>query len=103
MGASPRPPSGEDTTRRRRADTDDRTSIFAGLVGGEALLDLCYVEDSQADTDMNAVMTADGGIIELQATAERAPFSREQSQALLDLTAAGIHELVTAQRQAVAA
>lgn len=78
-------------------------AVSAGLVGGEALLDLCYVEDSQADTDMNAVMTADGGIIELQATAERAPFSREQSQALLDLTAAGIDELVTAQRQAVAA
>ena len=78
-------------------------AVSAGLVGGEELLDLCYVEDSQADTDMNAVMTADGGIIELQATAERAPFSREQSQALLDLTAAGIDELVTAQRQAVAA
>jgi ribonuclease PH len=78
-------------------------AVSAGLVGGAALLDLCYVEDSQADTDMNAVMTADGGIIELQATAERAPFSREQSQALLDLTAAGIEELVTAQRQAVAA
>ena len=78
-------------------------AVSAGLVGGEELLDLCYVEDSQADTDMNAVMTTDGGIIELQATAERAPFSREQSQALLDLTAAGIDELVTAQRQAVAA
>ncbi|MFP6590546.1 MAG: ribonuclease PH [Candidatus Latescibacterota bacterium] len=78
-------------------------AVSAGLVGGEALLDLCYVEDSQADTDMNSVMTADGGIIELQATAERAPFSREQSQALLDLTAAGIDELVTVQRQAVAA
>jgi ribonuclease PH len=76
-------------------------ALSAGLVGGEPLLDLCYVEDSQADTDMNAVMTAEGGIIELQATAERAPFSREESQALVDLTAAGIADLVGAQRQAL--
>ena len=78
-------------------------AVSAGLVGGEALLDLCYAEDSQADTDMNAVMTADGGIIELQITAERAPFTREQSQALLELTAAGIDALITAQCQATAA
>ncbi|HJP31766.1 MAG TPA: ribonuclease PH [Candidatus Latescibacteria bacterium] len=80
--------------------TSQIAAVSAGIVGGQALLDLCYSEDSQADTDMNAVMTADGGIIELQATAEGAPFSREQSQALLDLTAAGIEQLTSAQRQA---
>jgi ribonuclease PH len=76
-------------------------AISAGLVNGEALLDLCYREDSQADTDMNAVMTSEGGIIELQATAERAPFTREQSQVLLDMTSAGIEQLAQAQREAV--
>ncbi len=77
-------------------------AVSAGLLGGEALLDLCYSEDSQADTDMNVVMTAAGGIIELQATAERAPFTREQSQLLLDLTSEGIKQLADAQCQAVA-
>jgi ribonuclease PH len=76
-------------------------AVSAGIVGGEAMLDLCYAEDSQADTDMNAVMTSDDGIIEIQATAERAPFSREQTQALLDLTSAGIEQLIAAQRQAI--
>jgi len=76
-------------------------AVSAGLVEGEALLDLCYVEDSQADTDMNAVMTSDGGIIELQATAERAPFTRKQSEALLDLTSTGIGLLVAEQRKAI--
>ena len=77
-------------------------AVSAGLLGGEALLDLCYSEDSQADTDMNMVMTSTGGIIELQATAERAPFTREQSQLLLDLTAKGIGQLADAQCRAVA-
>ena len=76
-------------------------AVSAGLVEGEALLDLCYVEDSQADTDMNAVMTSDGGIIELQATAERVPFTRKQSEALLDLTSTGIESLLVEQRKAI--
>jgi ribonuclease PH len=74
---------------------------IVGIVGGQPLLDLCYAEDSQADTDMNAVMTADGGIIELQATAEKAPFSRDESLALIELTASGIEELIKAQRVAI--
>lgn len=76
-------------------------AISAGLIEGAALLDLCYAEDSQADTDMNAVMTADGGIIELQATAEKAPFTRAQSQDLVDLTAGGIEQLVQVQQCAI--
>lgn len=76
-------------------------AVSAGIVGGQPLLDLCYAEDSQADTDMNAVMTADGGIIELQATAEKAPFSRDESLALIELTASGIEELIKAQRVAI--
>jgi ribonuclease PH len=77
-------------------------AVSAGIVEGEALLDLCYVEDSQADTDMNAVMTSNGGIIELQATAERAPFTREQSEVLLDMTSAGVESLIAEQLKAIA-
>ena len=64
------------------------------------LLDLDYSEDSRADTDMNVVMTGDGQLVEVQATAERDPFSREALDQLLDLAAAGIEELAEAQRVA---
>ena len=89
-----------------RLPTDDVVgeqivAVSAGIVAGEALLDLCYAEDSQADTDMNVVMTASGGIIELQATAEKAPFSRAESQALLDLVEGGVTALVEAQQRAL--
>lgn len=76
-------------------------AVSAGMVGGEGLLDLCYQEDSGADTDMNVVMTGDGGIIELQATAEGAPFTREQSQSLVELSWGGIEQLLQAQLQAL--
>jgi ribonuclease PH len=69
-----------------------------GLVGGAMLLDLCYEEDSQAEVDMNVVITEDGGLIETQATAEKGSFSRAQLNGLIDLAEAGMKEIFTAQR-----
>jgi ribonuclease PH len=69
-----------------------------GIVGGAMLLDLCYEEDSQAELDMNVVMTADGGLIETQATAEKGSFSRAQLNELVDLAEVGLKEIFTAQR-----
>ena len=69
-----------------------------GFVAGEALLDLCYEEDSQAEVDMNVVMTADGGLVETQATAEKGSYSRAGLNALLDLAEAGLKEIFAAQR-----
>ena len=68
-------------------------AVSVGVVDGEPVLDLDYVEDSSAETDMNVVMTADGRLVEVQATAEREPFSRELLDRLLDLAAGGIAEL----------
>jgi ribonuclease PH len=78
-------------------------AVSVGIVDGEALLDLDYVDDSSADTDMNVVMTGDGLLVEVQATAEKDPFSRELLDELLDLAAGGIEELTAAQREAAAA
>jgi ribonuclease PH len=75
-------------------------AVSVGIVDGEALLDLDYPEDSRADTDMNVVMTGDGRLVEVQATAERDPFSRELLDRMLALAAVGIEELGTAQREA---
>ncbi len=77
--------------------------MSVGIVGGEALLDLDYEEDSSAETDMNVVMTGDGRLVEVQATAERDPFSRELLDELLDLAAGGIEALTAAQLDAAAA
>lgn len=81
--------------------TDHVAAVSVGIVGGEALLDLDYAEDSSCDTDMNVVMTGAGGFVELQGTAEGAPFSRAQFDALLDLARGGIARLVAAQREAL--
>jgi ribonuclease PH len=78
-------------------------AVSVGIVDGEALLDLDYSEDSRAETDMNVVMTGDGRLIEVQATAERDPFSRELLDRLLDLAAGGVGELAGAQREAAEA
>ncbi|MGC9158754.1 MAG: ribonuclease PH, partial [Terracidiphilus sp.] len=72
-----------------------------GVVEGAALLDLCYEEDSQAEVDMNVVMTADGGLVETQATAERGSFSRGQLNELIDLAEAGLKEIFAVQRAAL--
>jgi len=78
-------------------------AVSVGLVDSEALLDLDYEEDSSAEVDMNVVMRGDGQLIEVQATAERAAFSREQLDGLIDLAAAGIEQLAAVQRKAVEA
>ena len=74
-------------------------AISLGIVDGEILMDLDYREDSTAETDMNVVMAEGGGLIELQGTAERAPFDREQLDRMLDLSAAAIAKINELQRQ----
>ncbi|HEY1318149.1 MAG TPA: ribonuclease PH [Gaiella sp.] len=83
-----------------KALTGGIAAVSVGVVAGEPVLDLDYVEDSTAETDMNVVMTGDGRLVEVQATAERDPFSRELLDRLLDLAAGGIAELAEAQREA---
>ena len=83
------------------APVDQVGAVSVGIVGGESLLDLDYQEDSSADVDMNVVMRGDGMLIEVQATAERNAFSREQLDGLIDLATAGIEELGAIQREAV--
>ncbi|MFN9195997.1 MAG: ribonuclease PH [Pseudomonadota bacterium] len=88
----------------RIADSPIRDLVAAvsvGVVDGVPLLDLEYVEDSACDTDMNVVMTGGGGFVEVQGTAEGAPFSRAQMDALLALAGRGIGELVRAQRRSL--
>ena len=77
-------------------------AISAGIVGGVPLLDLDYSEDSTAEVDANVVMTGDGGLIEVQATAERTPLSRAHLDELLVLAAGGIEQLRAVQARAVA-
>lgn len=76
-------------------------AVSVGVVDGHVLLDLCYEEDSRADTDMNVVMTDQAGIVEIQATAEGAPFSRPQADEMMDAAAEGISELCRTQRQSL--
>ena len=77
-------------------------AISVGVLDGVPLLDLCYTEDSAADTDMNVVMSGDGAFIELQGTAEGAPFDRAVLDQLLDLGAAGCAQLTALQQAALA-
>jgi ribonuclease PH len=81
---------------------DQVAAVSVGIVQGVPLLDLEYVEDSACDTDMNVVMTGSGGFVELQGTAEGAPFTRAEMDALLALADKGIGELLAAQRAALA-
>lgn len=82
--------------------TTEVAAISVGLVGGVPLLDLDYLEDSSCDTDMNVVMTGAGRFVEIQGTAEGAPFSRAETDQLLQLAEQGIAELIALQRQALA-
>jgi ribonuclease PH len=75
-------------------------AVSVGIVDDEPLLDLDYSEDSRAEVDMNVVMTADGRLVEVQATAERTPFSRARLDDLLELAAGGIEEIAAAQQEA---
>src|SRR5581483_772266 len=77
-------------------------AVSCGIVNGVPLLDLDYREDSTAEVDANVVMTGDGGLVEVQATAERTPLSRAHLDELLELAAGGIDELRALQEQAVA-
>ena len=81
--------------------TDHVAAVSCGIVGGEPTLDLDYAEDSGADTDANFVMTGSGGIVEIQGTAEGAPFSEADFSSLLQLARAGIARLVDLQKLAV--
>ena len=76
-------------------------AVSVGVVDGQLVLDLPYVEDSRAEVDMNVVMTEGGELIEVQGTAEGAPFTRDQLTAMLDVAAVGIREICAAQRAAV--
>ena len=82
--------------------TDQVAAVSCGIVGGEAVLDLDYAEDSTADADANFVLTAAGGIVEVQATAEGDPFSEAQLIAMLALARAGTEQLFALQRDALA-
>ena len=86
-----------------RVLSDSVAAVSVGIVEGEALLDLDYAEDSTAEVDVNVVLAGDGRLIEVQATAERAPLSRDQLDDLLDLATGGIEEIGLAQRDAVEA
>jgi ribonuclease PH len=77
-------------------------AVSVGIVDGRVLLDLDYSEDSTAETDMNVVMTGDGRLIEVQATAEKEPFSRDLLDELLDIAAGGIETIGDAQQDAIA-
>jgi ribonuclease PH len=86
-----------------KALTVSVAAASVGIVDGEALLDLEYTEDSTAEVDMNVVMAGDGRMIEVQATAERAPFTRDRLDELLDLAGVGIEVITEAQEGALAA
>jgi ribonuclease PH len=81
--------------------TGSVAAVSCGMVAGVALLDLDYSEDSTAEVDANVVMTGEGGLIEVQATAERTPLSRAHLDELLALAGAGIERLQEAQEQAI--
>jgi len=77
-------------------------SVSVGIYNGTPVLDLDYAEDSNAETDMNVVMNSDGGFIEVQGTAEAAPFSEEEFQQMMALAKRGIADLVKVQQMALA-
>jgi ribonuclease PH len=84
-----------------RALPESVAAVSLGIVAGEPLLDLDYEEDSSAEVDLNVVMTGSGRLVEVQATAERAPFDRQELEELLDLGAAGIAAIREAQEAAL--
>lgn len=83
--------------------TDQVAAISCGILNGTPVLDLDYAEDSTAETDANFVLTADGGVVEVQMTAEEMPFSRDDMNAMFDLAEAGVARLAEMQRAAVQA
>ncbi|MFN8050764.1 MAG: ribonuclease PH [Acidimicrobiales bacterium] len=81
---------------------DHCAAISVGIIDGEPRLDLPYVEDAGAETDMNVVMTGSGGLVEVQGTAEGVPFTRAELDSLLDLAQVGITEIIGYQREMIA-
>jgi ribonuclease PH len=81
--------------------SEEVAAVSVGVIGGEMLLDLTYEEDVAAGTDMNVVMTAGGGLVEVQGTAEGDAFTRDQLDRMLDLAAVGIERITKAQREAL--
>lgn len=81
---------------------DSVSAVSVGIIDGVPMLDLAYVEDVRAETDMNVVVTGRGLFVEVQGTAEGAPFDRNELNSLLDLAVAGAHDLTNFQRQALA-
>jgi ribonuclease PH len=79
--------------------TNAVAAISVGVYKGTPVLDLDYIEDSDCDTDMNVVMTGSGGFVEIQGTAEGYPFDRDAMNAMIDLAAHGIQQLLTLQKQ----
>jgi ribonuclease PH len=78
---------------------DHVVAVSVGIVGGRILTDLDYTEDSEADVDMNVVMTGNGRLIEVQGTAERDPFTRDQLDAMLSAAAVAGKKILKAQRR----
>lgn len=76
-------------------------AVSVGIIAGEPVLDLCYVQDSNAEVDMNVVMTGEGKYVEIQGTAEGEPFSNDELKTLKNLAGRGITELITMQKQAL--
>jgi ribonuclease PH len=81
---------------------DHVAAVSCGIVKGEAVLDIDYTEDSEAETDANFVMTGSGGIVEIQGTAEKTPFSETELVALMALAKKGIARLIELQKLAIA-
>jgi len=81
---------------------DAVAAVSIGIVDGKILLDLCYEEDSKADVDMNFVMTGTGKFIEVQGTAESAPFTKKQMERMAEIAHQGIKELLQAQKKVIA-
>jgi len=80
---------------------DFLAGVSVGIVEGRAVLDLCYLEDAQAEVDMNVVITGSGKMVEVQGTAEKTPFSVKQMMELLELARSGIDQLIRAQKEAL--
>lgn len=88
--------------KKARALSDSVAGVSVGIVGGKPMLDLAYVEDVDAGTDMNVVVTGSGDFVEVQGTAEGVPFTRDELNSLLDLAVQGTRELATIQAMALA-
>jgi ribonuclease PH len=79
--------------------TDYVGAISVGIVNGQEMLDLCYEEDSNAEVDMNIIMSGSGEFIEIQGTGEKAPFSRKQINGMIDIAEQGIFRLFEVQKE----